>query len=483
MTDALIITATILWAFAMTVQLLTMALGWMSIRSMKRSQSLLTLRAAIVSSAGTRAPLLTALLPAHNEQAGILNAVEALLASRYPNVEVLVVDDGSTDETLQILVEAYELSPLPPPIELSGLDLPDQVRLPHARVWAIWRNPNDPRLTVIQKESAGTKADALNAGINLAAGRILYAGDADGIPEPDALLLTAATLITSDQNVIAAGGSVLPINSCTVIAGAVTRTRVPKNMVERIQLLEYLRSFLMSRPALSDMAALPLISGAFGVFWTDMIRQVGGFTSGSFGEDIDLTVRLATTQFHQVHTANVAQVPSAVVWTEVPESMTVLRRQRERWAKGLTQVLFGQRRVLFRRKYGHVGTVGLPWMGISEWIAPIAEFLGSAVILAIVIAGILPPIWLLAVVAAMVLLASMNSFVAIWAEEHFFYYFGGKREGWRLAAAVLAEQFGYHQRASWWKLKGGFGRRTTWGAMPRQGLASPSGREDNNSSE
>ena len=324
-------------------------------------------------------PPVSIVIPAYNEAAGIVDSVRSMSIVGYPRFEIVVTNDGSTDGTLETLIEAFHL---------------ERVRIPYrpdiatAPVRGIYRGRGSFDITVIDKENGG-RADALNAGINAARYPYALCTDADVILDANCLIGAMRRVVEDRQRTIAVGGNIRPLNGSQVQLGHLVEAGVPKKLVARMQVLEYLRTFLASRPAWSQMEALPLVSGAFGVWKRSAVIAVGGFTSGHMGEDMDLTMRL-----HRHHIDNeipyrIVYEPSAVIWTEVPDSLRVLRRQRIRWHRGLMTAVKDFMPMTFNPRYGKVGMITWAAMFLFEYLAPVIEFLGWITILVALLLGVL----------------------------------------------------------------------------------------------
>ena len=255
-------------------------------------------------------PPVSIVIPAYNEATGIVDSVRSMSIVGYPRFEIVITNDGSTDETLQTLIDAFHL---------EKVRIPYRPDIPTAEVRAIYRGRGNVEITVIDKENGG-RADALNAGINAARYPYALCTDADVILDADCLVSAMRRVVEDRQRTVAVGGNIRPLNGSQVRLGHLIRAEVPKGLVPRMQVLEYLRTFLASRPAWSSMEALPLVSGAFGIWKRSAVIAVGGFSSGHMGEDMDLTMRL-----HRHHMDNripyrIVYEPSAVIWTEVPDT-------------------------------------------------------------------------------------------------------------------------------------------------------------------
>jgi cellulose synthase/poly-beta-1,6-N-acetylglucosamine synthase-like glycosyltransferase len=244
-------------------------------------------------------------------------------------------------------------------------------------------------------------------------------------------------------------------------------------MIARMQILEYLRTFIAARPAWSSINALPNVSGAFGVWKRSAVLEVGGFSHGHMGEDMDLTIRL-----HKHHLENeipyrIVYEPSAVIWTEVPPTRRVLRRQRIRWHRGLIQTVRDFRSITFNRRYGRLGMLVWPGYVLFEFLAPVVEVIGYVVVPIGIILGLLSIKAIVLVVAVAFGVGILNTLIAILLDEPYGYsdQFGDTS---RLVVMALVEQLGFHQMTVIWRVRALFGGRSTrsWGNMERRGVAS-----------
>ncbi len=228
-------------------------------------------------------PPISLLVPAHNEERSIVESVRSLLRLDYPEFEVIVTNDGSKDGTLAQLVEHFQLT------RSDYLYLPQIETKP---VRGVYLSRTERRLIVLDKEAGGSKSDAINAAINLASKPYMCVVDADSMLERDGLLRIMAPVVNDPDRVVAAGGIVRVINGSQVKNGTVGEVRLPWGFLEMMQVEEYLRAFLIGREGWNAFNMLLIISGAFGVFRTDLCKQLGGFRRGAIGEDLDLVVRM-----------------------------------------------------------------------------------------------------------------------------------------------------------------------------------------------
>jgi len=409
-------------------------------------------------------PGVSVLVPAHNEAAGILAAVTALLEQRYPAVEVVVVDDGSTDATAQILVDAFAMEPA----ELAVDDRVDQ----EGPTSATLRSRTHPGLVLVRKESVGRRSDAVNAALRVSSHELVCMIDADSLLEPDALLHVVQPFIDDDR-VVAAGGVVLPSNGSRVHRGRVVTSRVPRGIVARTQVLEYLRAFLVGRSGWSSMNGLLIISGAFGVFRRGVVVELGGLDPTSLAEDADLVVGVHRMLHDRDEDFRVVFLTEPVCWTEVPETLEVLGKQRKRWSQGLGELLRKQRGMIGRPRYGTLGVLTMPYFLLFEFVGPFVEIVGLGLTVLGLVTGILSPGFLWLYLGASVLLSVLSSLAALVVEEASFARFRSPRDVLALVTTAVLEPFWFHPVHTWWRAVGIVravrGTESGWGEMTRAG--------------
>lgn len=304
------------------------------------------------------------IVPAYNEEETIVSSVASLLRLHYPEFEIVVVNDGSTDGTLERLKESFRL---------VRIDKPVRIVLKHKPIKDIYVSLDYPNLLVVDKENGG-KADALNCGINVCTYPFFCCIDADSILEEQALL-RASRLFVEDKRVIATGGTVRALNGCEIKDGRVVRIRAPKKWVEIFQVIEYTRGFLIGRTAWNIFNSLLIISGAFGIFRKDAVLEVGGYRH-TVGEDMDLVVRLHKHFIEKKIPYRIVFIPDPICWTQVPSDLSSLLKQRNRWHRGLIDSLWYSKKMFFNPKYGWVGLLGYPYFVFVEALGPFVEFLG-----------------------------------------------------------------------------------------------------------
>jgi cellulose synthase/poly-beta-1,6-N-acetylglucosamine synthase-like glycosyltransferase len=449
-------------AYFILMQLYMIGLGLRSGAVMRRIHHLNRFGRVSEMLSSYTSPPVTIVIPAYNEAAGIVASVRSMSIVGYPRFEIVVINDGSTDETLEELVEAFNL---------EKVRVPYRADIPTAPVRAIYRGRGTVDITVIDKENGG-RADALNAGINAARYPYALCTDADVILDANCLVGAMRRVVEDRERTVAVGGNIRPLNGSRVQLGHLIRAEVPKRLVPRMQVLEYLRTFLATRPAWSQMEALPLISGAFGVWKRSAVVAVGGFTIGHMGEDMDLTMRM-----HRYHIDNkipyrIVYEPSAVIWTEVPETLRVLKRQRIRWHRGLMTAVKDFLPMTFNPKYGRLGMITWAAMFLFEFLAPIIEIVGWITIPTALALGALNTTTLFVLLALAFGFGLFNSLVALLLDESYG-HFNSKADTARLIVMALIENFGMRQITVAWRIRALIGGKITraWGNMERKGVA------------
>ncbi|MGD2120400.1 MAG: glycosyltransferase family 2 protein [Gemmatimonadota bacterium] len=412
------------------------------------------------------APPITLITPAFNEEATLVGAIHSLLSLNYPDFEVLVTNDGSTDHTLEVLREAFNLE-LVDRIPMGGI--------PTGKVRGTYRSRRYPNLWVVDKENGG-KADALNAGINYCRSALFCAMDADTILERDSLLRIVRPFL-EDSTTVAAGGIIRIANGCTVKKGQVTAVRLPKSLLARFQVMEYLRAFLAVRMGWDALDSTLIVSGAFGIFDRSLVVEAGGFAADTVGEDMELIVRLHRHCREKRMPYRIGFIPDPVAWTECPEDLAVLGQQRDRWQRGLLESLIRHRKMFFNPRYGRLGLLAYPYYFFFEMVGPLVEVLGYLAFILTVLAGRASAAYALAFLAAAFAFGMVLSISAVALEEVTFRRYPRRRDLLILFLIAALENLGYRQLNTLWRVKGtvsGLFGRGGWGAMPRKGFESGS---------
>lgn len=409
------------------------------------------------------APPIALLAPAYNEEMTIVESINSLLALHYPEFEVIVINDGSKDGTLQRVIDHFGL---------SRVERYRDARTAHQPIRGMYASERLPRLILVDKENGG-KSDALNAGINVARAPIFCSMDADSLLEPDALLRAVRPFVDDPVRTVAVGGTIRIANGSSIEAGRVLEIKLPRNFLALVQIVEYLRAFLMARIALSSMQVLTVISGAFGLFRRQTVLEVGGYTHGTVGEDMELVVKLHRLLLERNEQYRIEFSAEPVCWTEVPESIAVLGRQRARWQRGALETFFRHRSMLFNPRYGRVGFIGFGHILLVDVIGPLVEVLGYLLIPLFWALGLIAWDYLLAFLAVTFTLGIFISVATLILEECQLRRFPRVGDLALLAAVAVAENFGYRQLSNFWRLKGWWEfirKKQGWGAMTRKGF-------------
>ncbi|MBE0649074.1 MAG: glycosyltransferase family 2 protein [Bacteroidales bacterium] len=414
------------------------------------------------------APSISMIAPAFNEEISIVENIRSLMSLFYHDFEVIIVNDGSKDTTLETVIKAYDLEPV---------DFAVPNYLPSKKIRNVYksRNRSFRNLMVVDKENGG-KADALNAGINVSTKNYFIAIDVDSVIESDSLLRLAKPFLEEkDNRVIAVGGSIRVANSCILEDGQIKAVKVPRNFWARFQVIEYTRAFLMGRIAWSELDGLLIISGALGLFDKEIAIKCGGYYADTVGEDMELVVRMRRYMSEKRQPYRVRSIPDSLCWTEVPGSARILGRQRNRWTRGMIETLFSHKRVFFNPRYGAMGLLGYPYFFFFEWLAPLVEFFGLLYFILIAILG--DPNWefFFLLLAFVYMFAILFSTFAILFEQKTFNRYKRNRQMFSLLLSAILEPLIFHPLTVWWGLKGNFDyfilQKKAWGKMTRVGFA------------
>jgi len=412
------------------------------------------------------APSVTLIAPAYNEGATIIENVKSLMSVYYAQFEVLIVNDGSKDDTLQKLISEYDL-------EL--VDFAVDYKVETKEVKGVYKSSRAAysSLTVVDKVNGG-KADALNVGLNISEYDYVTCIDVDCVLEQDAILkLMKPFLTNNEERVIATGGVIRIANSCIIKNGKLEHVEVPKNWIARIQVLEYFRAFLLGRIAWNRMDALLLISGALGVFDKEIALKSGGYNHNTVGEDMELVVRMRKYMSDQKLAYRVEFVPDPLCWTEVPEDFKVLGRQRNRWTRGTIETLVAHKDMFLNKKYGIIGFLSMPYWFIFEWFAPLVEFGGVLVFVLLAVFGHINWPYTFALLVMVYAFAICFSILALLIEELTYHQYKKKTDVLKFVLVALLEPFFYHPFLVYTSVKGNwdlFRGKSSWGEMTRKGF-------------
>lgn len=441
-----------------STQLLLYALSFVEVSRYARREAFSALPDLLSSN---YVPPVSVVVPAYNEATCIADSVRSFLSLHYPMHEVIVVNDGSTDQTLDVLRREFGLvrSVHPMRQELASAPVRD--------VYAA----EGTSLLVIDKVNGG-KADALNAGVSAARYPLVCCLDADIVLEEDALLRIVRPMAESSE-VAAVGGLVRVANGSRIERGRLVSAATPRGLLPNIQIVEYVRAFVIGRTAWSRLNALLIISGAFGLFRRADLVAAGGYATDTVGEDMELATRMHRTLRESGKRYRIAFVPDPVAWTEVPSTLRALGRQRDRWHRGLIDTVSRHRRMLLNPRYGTVGMLAMPYFVLFEVLGPVLELLGYILLVLGVTTGALAPSAFLAVAIAVVGLGALPSVAAVFLEELRLARYSSWRDLTRLLVCAVVENLGYRQLTVIWRVRaiGSYLRKNQdWGAMERAGF-------------
>lgn len=415
-------------------------------------------------------PSISVVAPAYNEASTIIENINCLLSLKYPDFEVVIINDGSKDDTLRKIISYFNL---------IKTDSSYEQALVTKKIRGVYKSQNIAynHLTIIDKENGG-KADALNAGLNYITSDLFLAVDVDTILEPDALLRMVKPFIEETKvKVIASGGVIRVANSCEVANGRIVKVNFPKNIWAKYQTIEYFRAFTLGRMAWSRINGLLIISGAFGMFDRKTALDAGGYDIQTVGEDLELVVRMRR-YMHEVtkEKYKVAFIPDPLCWTEVPESLKVLSRQRNRWTRGAIETIRKHLKMAFNPKFGRIGMISFPYWIFFEWLAPLIQVVGIAYVIVLTCLGLVDFYVFLIMTLFVLTFAVMYVFYAVLLES--IYYNKYNNLGYLTATLFLSvlEVFIYQPMNTFFSLQGNIDyffrkkNRHTWGNMQRKGF-------------
>lgn len=408
-------------------------------------------------------PGVAVVVPAYNEAETIVDSVGSFLGLDYPDLEVIVVNDGSTDETLDRLQAGFDLVPAARGV---AADLPTEP------VRGVFRSETHEELLVVDKENGG-KSDALNAGIWLTDQPLFCAVDSDTIIERWGLSALVQPFLDHPDETVAAGGTVRVANGCEFDGGRLADVDLSRRPLVAVQAVEYLRAFYVGRLGLARLRSLILISGAFGLFRTDLVRDIGGYRRESITEDFDLVVRLHRHCVEAGRDYRVEFVPEAGAWTEAPSTRAALGRQRRRWFRGRVEILATNWRAIGNPRYGVVGLYSLPYFLVVETLGPLVEGAGYLLVPLAVALGVLSPVHLGVFFLLTVGVGIVLSTLALYAERLSPAGYDEPRHFATLFRYGVLENLGYRQwltLVAWHGLVEYLRGETAWGEMERAGF-------------
>jgi len=405
-------------------------------------------------------PPVTMIVPAYNEAETIASSIRSLMQLEYPVYEIIVINDGSKDETLNVLIEEFSLRPFP---EVYRRQLNTKP------VNEIYRSIKFPNLRVIDKDNGG-KADSINTGINASYYPLYCCVDADSILERDSLKKVVRPFIEYPETV-ASGGVVRILNGCTVKDGFITKVGLPTNLLALFQIVEYMRAFMFGRLGWTPMNALLIISGAFGVFRKETVIAAGGYKTDCIGEDMELVVRLHRTLIDRGKPYKIHFIPDPVCWTEAPEKVSTLQKQRVRWQIGLAESLTQNMPLLFNRKGGFVSWLAFPFFLIFECFGPLLEVTGYFIVSYAFYLGLIPNEFFVIFMLLAIGMGMLVSVISLSLEEISFRSSNSALELFLLFCIAIIENLGYRQLNTLWRVKGLYDWMTktehSWGEMSR----------------
>jgi len=413
-------------------------------------------------------PSISIIAPAYNEEVTIVDNIRSLLSLHYNNLTIIIVNDGSKDDTLQAAIDNYDL---------YQSDEKGTYEVKTKEVRGIYRSHKKAfnKLIVIDKHNGG-KADAINVGINASKTDYFACIDVDCIIDQDAFLrLVEPIMKAGDKTIGAVGGIVWLTNDADIKSGKVTKLRTPKSYIARIQVIEYFRAFLLGRPAWASFNGMLLISGAFGIFHRKTVLTVGGYNHNTVGEDMELVMRMhAYYREHKIKYA-IEYLPDPLCWTEAPSDYQILGRQRNRWTRGTIECLQYHKKMCLNSKYGALGIISYPYWLIAEWFAPFAEAGGILFVIILGVLGLANWPLFFSLLLLVYLFAVTISIFAILIQNITYHKYESLNDIWLLILTALQEPFLYHPKTVKWSIKGNYdkftGQNKGWGEMTRKGFA------------
>ncbi len=388
-----------------------------------------------------KTPPLSLIIPAFNEENTILRTIKFALAVDYSAFEVIVVNDGSEDKTLQTIIDAFHL---------NKIDLVHRNFLKTKPAKGFYYNPDFPNLLLVDKER-GNKADALNCGINVSRSPYFCSVDADSLLDKESLIRLITPILESNVPVIACGGVVRVLNGVTLESTAIKEVNLPPKALPTFQIVEYLRAFLFGRVGWDVMNSLLILSGAFTLFNKAAVLEVGGFKAGNITEDMEIIVRLHKYYLKNKKPYLIKFVSDPICWTEVPEKIRMLGRQRRRWHLGLMQTIFQHRSMIFNPRYGKIGMLVIPYYVLFEMLGPLVEVLGYIIVPLAYLLGLLNFEFLILFLVLAIFFGIFLSTVGIFLEEVTYKRYPKWSNLFRLLLFGVYENFGYRQMNSFWR--------------------------------
>ncbi|MDB5223855.1 MAG: glycosyl transferase family 2 [Chitinophagaceae bacterium] len=419
-----------------------------------------------VLAASDQLPGISVLAPAYNEAANIIENVRSMLSIHYNALELIIINDGSKDDSLQKLITAYDLYK-------TNVFINEQIATKKVR--GVYKSNNSVfhKLIVVDKENGG-KADALNVGVNIARHGYIICVDVDCILEQDALLKMIKPFLEETKvRVIASGGVIRIANDCKIENGRLIKINLPKKFIPRVQTIEYIRAFLLGRMAWSRLNGLLLISGAFGAFDKDIVIKCGGYNTKTVGEDMELIVRMRCYMEENKLPYKVTFIPDPLCWTEAPANYKILGIQRNRWTRGTMETLRMHKKLFFNPRYGVLGMISYPYWFFFEFLAPVIEFIGISCFLIFAFLGLVQWASFFTLLGCILSFGFLYSVFAILMEVLTYNQYKDQKDIFKLILTALLEPFAFHPFIVWAAIKGNIDyirKKNKWGEMTRQGL-------------
>lgn len=454
--------------YGVTLLIIYGILGFLSLRSIKSflAEEAKTDYKMLLSSHIT--PGISVIAPAFNEGVTIITNVKSLLNLNYPTYEVIVINDGSTDDTLPKLIHEFQLEE----IEFAYIE-----KIKTQPVRGIYKSKNKAyaKLLVIDKVNGKSKADASNAGINASSFPYFLCTDVDCVLDQDTLMkLIRPVLVEPKRRIIASGATLRMVNSCEVERGVIRRVRPPKQLLPRFQEVEYIRSFVLGKMGWNRINCVPNVSGGLGMFDKEIVVKSGGYDPLSSGEDMELTWRMIRYCRDNKIKYAVKYIPVTLCWTEGPTSIKIFKRQRVRWARGLSQLIFAHSKMLLNPRYGRMGLIVAPYNFFFELVAPFIEALGVLYYILLAVLGLIN--WPFAIILLIFVFtyAIMITTVAILWDQITFKYYRSWTEVLGLCIMPFFEMFIYHPLIVIFSIQGTIqfitNKKHSWGNMQRRGF-------------
>jgi cellulose synthase/poly-beta-1,6-N-acetylglucosamine synthase-like glycosyltransferase len=414
------------------------------------------------------APGITVLAPAFNEGPTIIFNVRSLLTLNYPKYEIIIINDGSTDNSLEQMIDEFEL---------VAVDFAYNAKIRTHPVKKIYKstNPAYARLLVIDKVNGKSKADAVNAGINASSYNYFVCTDVDCILDKNTLLeLIKPVLQEGKKRVIATGATLRIANSCEFDQGVMIRMRPPKELLPRFQEVEYIRAFVLGKMGWSLLNCVPNVSGGLGLFDKEIAIRSGGYDHSSFGEDMELMTRMCRYAHDNKIDYAIRYIPKTLCWTEAPVSVNIFNRQRTRWARGLAQLMHAHSGMFMNPRYGKMGLIIFPYNFFFELLAPVIEITGIVYYIVMTCLGLINwPTALMLLLFVYTYSVMITTIAILWDQLAFRYYSTWKEVAY-LCLTPFMEFIFYHPLIVIFALRGYFyfltGRKSTWGNMQRRGF-------------